>query len=475
MKIIYLPNHADASKKQRGFTLVELLLVMALFSIMMLVMTDMFTSVFNVQAESKSRSSVTEDGRFIMSRLNYDIGRASAITTPENLNVGVSGVTSTTATVTWTTVDTSNSQVQYGTTTAYGSTANNASMVTAHSVNLTGLTASTTYNFRVISQNAAGIITTSVNYTFSTSGASITHVQTAAITDDNFAGSISRAFSSSNTAGNTIVAAFSWGYSFTPSCSDSQGNTYTVVTNQFDNTNSQSLAICYATNIKAGANTVTATFDGDIGFRRLIIHEYSGIVAASPVDVTASNIANGTTAANNITSTAATTTVNGDLIFGATMDDAGTATITAGTGFTQRNSVNNKDLVTQDLVQGTAGSIASTMTFGTAHRYLAQMVAFKAASSGIPASLGATSSKLTMTVGGNTYTYALSGTNLRLTTNLGTDNLNGSDTNVSNLSFQRIGNIGGKDTIRVSFTVTSKTQPKQGPRQQTFTITGGRR
>src|SRR5207253_7840925 len=89
------------------------------------------------------------------------------------------------------------------------------------------------------------------------------------------------------------------------------------------------------------------------------------------------NVANGTTASNAITSTAAVTTASGDLIFGAVVDDSGIiSSITAGTGFTQRLSVN--DMATEDLVQVAAGSIAATHTFGGAHRYLAQMVAFKA-------------------------------------------------------------------------------------------------
>jgi len=91
----------------------------------------------------------------------------------------------------------------------------------------------------------------------------------------------------------------------------------------------------------------------------------------------AKNVANGTTTSNGITSTAAVTTASGDLIFGAVMDDAGVTTITAGTSFTQRQSVNNKDLASEDLVQVTAGSIAATHTFGSVDRYLAQMVAFR--------------------------------------------------------------------------------------------------
>src|SRR5207253_405330 len=82
-------------------------------------------------------------------------------------------------------------------------------------------------------------------------------------------------------------------------------------------------------------------------------------------------------------STAATTTVNGDLIFGVALDDSGSlTTITPGTGFTQRLSLNNKDAATEDLVQVTAGSIAATQTFGNPDRYLAQMVAFKPAGTG---------------------------------------------------------------------------------------------
>ena len=52
-------------------------------------------------------------------------------------------------------------------------------------------------------------------------------------------------------------------------------------------------------------------------------------------------------------------------------------TIAAGTGFTQRLSVNNKDLATEDRVQPTAGSAAATQTFGRAQRYIAMMGAFR--------------------------------------------------------------------------------------------------
>ncbi|MGH3454699.1 MAG: Ig-like domain-containing protein, partial [Nocardioidaceae bacterium] len=77
--------------------------------------------------------------------------------------------TTTGANISWTTSEASDSQVQYGTTTAYGSvTTLNVSLVTAHLVALTGLTESRLYHFRVLSRDAAGNLATSGDFTFTT-------------------------------------------------------------------------------------------------------------------------------------------------------------------------------------------------------------------------------------------------------------------------------------------------------------------
>ncbi|MGD0796574.1 MAG: fibronectin type III domain-containing protein, partial [Acidobacteriaceae bacterium] len=88
---------------------------------------------------------------------------------PAISNVSSSGVTSGTATITWTTDQTSTSVVNYGTTSSYGSSASAAGLATSHSVMLTGLAPNTTYNFEVVSANAANTSSTSGNYTFTTS------------------------------------------------------------------------------------------------------------------------------------------------------------------------------------------------------------------------------------------------------------------------------------------------------------------
>ena len=78
----------------------------------------------------------------------------------------------TSAVISWTTDEPSNSIVEYGTTTSYGEPRSLAESVTLHMVTLTGLSASTTYNFRVGSADAAGNGPAySVNFTFATRAA----------------------------------------------------------------------------------------------------------------------------------------------------------------------------------------------------------------------------------------------------------------------------------------------------------------
>jgi hypothetical protein len=89
-------------------------------------------------------------------------------TTPIISNVSVTNVTSTSATVTWTTNENSTSVVNYGLTNAYGSNVNNASSVTNHSLLLSGLSANVTYHFLVSSTDAANNATTGVDETFTT-------------------------------------------------------------------------------------------------------------------------------------------------------------------------------------------------------------------------------------------------------------------------------------------------------------------
>jgi Purple acid Phosphatase, N-terminal domain/Viral BACON domain len=88
------------------------------------------------------------------------------------LSVTASSTTAGAATVTWTTAVPSDSQVEYGPTAAYGNFSALASTrITAHSVALSGLTAGTTYHFRVRSSDATGVLVTGADNILTTASA----------------------------------------------------------------------------------------------------------------------------------------------------------------------------------------------------------------------------------------------------------------------------------------------------------------
>ena len=88
-------------------------------------------------------------------------------------NVTATNISNNSATITWTTDQNSDSVVNYGLTSSYGSTTSSSTMTVSHSVNIAGLSAATTYHFRVKSKNINNLTATSGDFTFvTTSGVS---------------------------------------------------------------------------------------------------------------------------------------------------------------------------------------------------------------------------------------------------------------------------------------------------------------
>ena len=99
---------------------------------------------------------------------NVSIMPVSGDTVPPFIsNIQVSQA-ETTATITWDTNESANSLVEYGLTNSYGTSNSNPGLVTAHSVNLTGLTSAMTYHFKVSSTDNGTNTGSSLDQTFTT-------------------------------------------------------------------------------------------------------------------------------------------------------------------------------------------------------------------------------------------------------------------------------------------------------------------
>jgi hypothetical protein len=144
--------------------------------------------------------------------------------------VNASAITTSDATITWTTDEPSDSQVWYGTTTANGMRAplivSIIARVTAHSVLLTGLTSNTLYHFKVRSMDTAGRIAFSDDFTFITPPSDIT---IAAIATNAGSGIISSTGGISRTTEASPTDESSWANrlpAMTPPPSDPPQKTY---------------------------------------------------------------------------------------------------------------------------------------------------------------------------------------------------------------------------------------------------------
>lgn len=93
----------------------------------------------------------------------------------------------------------------------------------------------------------------------------------------------------------------------------------------------------------------------------------------------------------------------------------------------------------------------------------------------MPSILGQQTNSLQIKINGEGNTYTLAGSDLTITNNSGTNNLNGFGSKISNLSFRRLGNINSPPTIKISFTITSTTIRESGPEVKNLETTVGLR
>jgi Cep192 domain 4/Abnormal spindle-like microcephaly-assoc'd, ASPM-SPD-2-Hydin/HYDIN/CFA65/VesB-like, Ig-like domain len=269
----------------------------------------------------------------------------------------------------------------------------------------------------------------------------------------NSGATVSVAFNSPNAAGNLIVAYLIWSNTGTVSVSDSTGNAYVSAQSATKWSGSQySAQVFYARNIAGGSNTVTATFGTAVSsFGLLYIHEYSGLDAANPLDV--STAASGTGSAMN--SGTATTVSPVDLLFGAGVSSAA---VTAGdANYTVRTI--SHDNITEDRTVNSTGAYSATAT-QNGNAWAMQMVAFRAASSTYPvltlssASLTFASQAVGTTSAAQTVTLNNTGSAGLTITSIAVTGTNASDFAQSNNCGSSVA-PGSNCTISVTFTPTA--------------------
>ena len=241
-----------------------------------------------------------------------------------------------------------------------------------------------TYPITITANNGVGTAATQ-SFTLTVtagSGGGIKLVQHTSV-DAGITSSASLAFTVNNTLGNWVGVCIRVGQpNETITVKDSKGNTYHNATQINQTGDGDTLAIFYAENIAAGANTVTVS-DSAADTLRFAILEYSGVATSGSIDGATAN--QGSNASPN--SGSITTKANGDLLLGAVMT-ADPETFTAGSGFQIVESVPaapNTKLIAEYQIQVLSGSTSSSATIGSSDPWAAAIAAFKAAGGGTSA------------------------------------------------------------------------------------------
>ena len=141
------------------------------------------TTALNGTSNETTFSKTILDGTYrwncFASNANSNMAYASANFTftvdthpPIMSSVSSGTPTSTAATITWTTLETANATVKYGTTLSLGSNSSSASVKTSQSITLSSLSASTLYYFNVTSCDGVNNCNTNGTYNFTTAAAS---------------------------------------------------------------------------------------------------------------------------------------------------------------------------------------------------------------------------------------------------------------------------------------------------------------
>ena len=294
-------------------------------------------------------------------------------------------------------------------------------------------------------------------------------------------------YTRAQTAGNLNVVVVGWNDAVAQvnSVVDSKGNAYFLAVGPTVQSGTQTQAIYYAKNIAAAAansNTVTVSFSQAAAAPDVRIAEYSGIDPTTPVDVVATAQGSGASSSSG----SVTTGNASDLLVGA--NQVQTLTTGSGSGYTSRVITTPDGDILEDSMVATAGSYSATAAVSPSGKWIMQMVAFRAAGSGVGTSLSITSVSPSSGPVGTSVT--ITGTNFGATQ--GTISFNGTPATPTSWSPTSIvasvpagattGNVvvtvGGQASNGFNFTVSSTTpnitsvSPSSGPVGTSVTITG---
>jgi hypothetical protein len=168
------------------------------------------------------------------------------------------------------------------------------------------------------------------------------------------------------------------------SVTDSRSTSYTATPSSpvTNSTQPQRQYVYYGIAPSGGANTVSVTLSASACCFNIVLAEYSGIDASSPLDQHATAQGSGTT----LTTASVTTTQADELLVGIGSHWNTSTAFTAGSGYAKRVQNNTSDsMALEDQIVAATGSYNASFTVNLTNTWLMAIATFKAAGGAPPA------------------------------------------------------------------------------------------
>ncbi len=366
---------------RRGFTLPELLVFVAIFTVAIVGFITIFIAVTRVQSRQSSASDVETQGQFLVQQIQYYIQSARLVdmtldTATSTLTVRQTAASSsldpTTVSLATGTIYLTQGSGSAQALTSNKVTVSSVSFTRHYNLNTSSSaygTDSVSFSFTMATANVAAGNPQYYSQTFQSSAAVFTPVSKIVLTQqasgaNNNAGvsTVNASYASNNATGTLLIAVVSnTGTSTaTTSISDTSGNTWTMVASTSYPAYSQKTVIYNAPNAKNSSNTVTVNFGKTVNYPTLFLYEYRGAATSSSVDASSTqNVAN--TASPSSSSTSPTSTV--ELLFGVMYSNPSTEVPAAGNGYTLETTSSVSATYVEDQVMYITGPVSANFTY----------------------------------------------------------------------------------------------------------------
>jgi len=362
-------------RNRTGFSLIELLITMAIFSIVAISFTVVFIAIVNVQTHQSSRTEVSQQSQFLVQQLQYYIGSArladmslDAVTT--TLTLRMSSLTLDPAIVT---VASGTVYLTQGSGAPQPITSNRVSVSSTSFTRHFNFGSSTAYGTEsisfsfVMSENTSNT-TMSYSQNVQSSAAVLAPVPKIALLQQAKAEgnspsvtALAASYGTMNEAGDLLLALTANSTSSASvSVSDSAGNSWSKIGSISYPAYNEAMNVFAAVNAKNGSNTVTAAFGSGAGYASLFVYEYRGAATASSFDVSSTQLQ---AAMQAPSSGSVTPNSPVELLFGATYNGSTSEIPSAGSGFMFETSSTVTHVFAEDMDQYITGPVAAAWQY----------------------------------------------------------------------------------------------------------------